>query len=521
MNLFTEPEVLNLRPYQSEYMSQIREGWKAGHIRQIVSAPTGAGKTEIACAMLQKVSENGGRALMVCDMITLVSQTSERLSIYGIHHDVRQGENTTRTGQAITVASEQTLSRRKAFPKADLIIIDEAHRQREGILSYMHQSEKRAIGLSATPLTQGLGKHYSRVIQTVTTNQLLADGYLAPLKIYAIAEPDMDGAKVSAGEWTGREAGERGLPLIPLMYDEWIRRTQEHFGGIVPTLIFSATIAHGEAIVDYFQQQGIDARQTTAYDDADATMALVRAYREQEFPVLVSVEKCSIGFDVPDVRCIIGARAYRRSIASVVQQMGRGMRTADGKDYCLYLDMAGNAAGFADRVRDIWEHGVKDLDVGEKKTSETRREEGEREDVVCPECQLVRAPGVRECLGCGHEWKRPEPVAVETIDGMAEIDMSAADVDTLTAPGSRQWLKAKRWVYGQMLAVGLDWCRGDMARARKLALAQYRSLYSEWPPREWGDVPAQDVNSWTGQRGDPRVRRKMKALSDEYRRGRK
>ena len=111
-----------------------------------------------------------------------------------------------------------------------------------------------------------------------------------------------------------------------------------------------------------------------------------------EFTGLVSVEKFVKGFDVPDVLCMIGARPYSSSLASVIQQLGRGMRTAPGKDYCLYLDHAENMVGWYEDVCEIWENGVDKL-PDPKKDKKTRREGYDRQDVVCPGCGFVLPPG--------------------------------------------------------------------------------------------------------------------------------
>ena len=109
------------------------------------------------------------------------------------------------------------------------------------------------------------------------------------------------------------------------------RMTHQHFGGPVKTLLFSADIAHGEELCRAFQAAGHDFRQSTYRDSDDDTERLVEGFRQGAFTGLVSVEKFVKGFDVPDVLCMIGARPYSSSLASVIQQMGRGMRTAEGK----------------------------------------------------------------------------------------------------------------------------------------------------------------------------------------------
>lgn len=43
----------------------------------------------------------------------------------------------------------------------------------------------------------------------------------------------------------------------------------------------------------------------------------------------------------------------------------------------------------------------------------------------------------------------------------------------------------KQWVWKQICAVCIGWKKGDAVKAKKMALAQYRKLYGEWPPESW------------------------------------
>ena len=57
-----------------------------------------------------------------------------------------------------------------------------------------------AIGLTATPIVNGLRETWEAVVNATTTDALVADGYLAPIEIYAATEIDMKGAAKTAGE---------------------------------------------------------------------------------------------------------------------------------------------------------------------------------------------------------------------------------------------------------------------------------------------------------------------------------
>ena len=68
--------MLELRPHQQEVVEQLKQGFKQGHIRQLLYASTGFGKTEVAMEIMRRVSEGYKKAAMIVDRIVLVDQTS-------------------------------------------------------------------------------------------------------------------------------------------------------------------------------------------------------------------------------------------------------------------------------------------------------------------------------------------------------------------------------------------------------------------------------------------------------------
>ena len=103
--------MLELRPHQQEVVEQLKQGFKQGHIRQLLYASTGFGKTEVAMEIMRRVSEGYKKAAMIVDRIVLVDQTSARLSKYGIEHGVMQSALSARHCghlKAISVASAVT-----------------------------------------------------------------------------------------------------------------------------------------------------------------------------------------------------------------------------------------------------------------------------------------------------------------------------------------------------------------------------------------------------------------------------
>ena len=442
--------------------------------------------TEMAFHLIQRANAKGSRVAFVCDRRVLVQQTSERLWDYGIEHGVAMSSDTFGRDARIQVCSAQTIEKREYWQDLDVLIIDECHTQRKAIVEFAKRWGGPVIGLTATPLTEGMGDIYSHVVNATTTDGLLDDGWLSPLKMFAAQEIDMTGAKKTAGEWQASEVRTRGRHIIGDIVSEWQKMTSLHFGGPVKTLGFSADIAHGKDICEAFQAAGYDFRQSTYRDSEEVSTQMVNAFKRGDFPGLISVEKYVKGFDVPDILCMIGARPYSSSLAAFLQQLGRGMRTAPGKEMCLYLDFAGNVAGWYQDVLEFWANGVDELPK-EKKKKPKRKEGRERADILCV-CGYVMPVGADECPSCGRVRER-----------RTRISTVAGRLEEVTGKGSRNWAEDRRWTWRQMCRVGLE-RKGDPALARRLALAQFKNLYGTWPPHGWEFDPVEGESDRRVQR---------------------
>lgn len=117
---------LNLRDHQVEVIDALRDGFRQGHQSQLLYAPTGFGKTEVAIALMKATKDKYKTAAIVLDRLVLVDQTSTRLLKYGLDHGVYQSGHYKYDPRArLQVCSAQTLERREDFPKVDLLIVDE------------------------------------------------------------------------------------------------------------------------------------------------------------------------------------------------------------------------------------------------------------------------------------------------------------------------------------------------------------------------------------------------------------
>ena len=473
---------LELRPYQANSIEALRDGIRAGHKRQIVCAPTGSGKTEIAMALIQEALAKFSKTAFICDRIAILDQTSERFDRNGIAHGIIQaGHWRWRPYERAQICSAQTLARRGVVEGLKLIIVDEAHTcYRSTVQFILAHPDIVTIGLTATPFTKGLGEIYSNIVNITTTNELIAAGYLAPLRIYAAKAIDMRGAKIkSTGEWEEAEMEKRGLEIVGDVVTEWSKRTNELFSGPVKTIVFSATVAHGEELCRQWQVAGHNFQQVSYKDNDKERAALIEEFRkpDSEITGLISCEALAKGFDVSDIRFGVSCRPYRKSLSGHIQQVGRAMRIFPGKEFAVWNDHSGNILRFYNDTTTFFEEGLRGLKEDHlDSTARKEPEEKERAQLICGGCGVVLSPSATSCLICG--WVRPRRAnEIEHLPG----EMRELSLNGKKAKPTPDWLADKELVWRQICFHALERKQGNKEAAERFAKAAYRNIYEAWP----------------------------------------
>jgi superfamily II DNA or RNA helicase len=343
------------------------------------------------------------------------------------------------------------------------------------------------VGLTATPFTKGMGKVFSNVVNSTTTNKLIDEKWQVPLKCYAAKEVNMTGAKLKFnGEWEEEEMEKRGIQIVGDVVDEWISKTHQYFDGPAKTIVFSATVAHGEELCKKFQERGYNFQQISYKDgNSERRRELIEEFRKSDSAIvgLVSCEALAKGFDVTDIRIGIGARPYRKSLSGHIQQMGRVMRSHPGKDFALWLDHSGNLIRFIEDTQDVFENGVSDLNDAQL-DAKVRKEKSEEEkkDAKCHACGFVHTQ--RVCPACGAE-RIGGRSKVETKNGaLTEVDLSKKKLK------KHEWMEDKRLVWRELCWIANDIKKGDHFGAEKFALAQYKNIYGVWPQNKYSTEAA-------------------------------
>jgi DNA repair protein RadD len=346
------------------------------------------------------------------------------------------------------------------------------------------------IGLSATPWTRGLGRYFQSLHVVATTQQMIDAGHLSKFRTFAVAAPDLEGVRIVAGDYHEGELSARCQQDGKLTAD--IVKTWQERWGKGGTLVFAVDCAHAKQLQERFKAVGA----TVAYQDAATPIRERNIIREQfqsgEVQVIVNIMTMTIGVDL-DVRCISFCRPTRSEMM-FVQCIGRGLRTAEGKDALLLLDHSGTTErlGFVTDIDVRHDH----LDDGKPKREKSAREAPLPK--ACEQCGYMSPRRERVCSNCGHAHPEKVSPIVERDGQLVEVTGQRAQ-RRRSSPHYEATASERLAWYCQLCWIGRD--RGYKPG---WAAVQYRERFGSWPPREWGmaepEEPQPKVLSWVKSR---------------------
>lgn len=419
---------MQLRPYQQQAISDLRQAYRSGRMAPLLVLPTGAGKTVVFAEIARSAAERGNRVLILVHRRELVRQASDKLTAVGVDHGIiASGIRTTLNN--VQVASVQTLVRRLELCKwsPHLIIVDEAHHASsktwQTILN--HWLDALLLGVTATPVRttgRGLADVFDHLVLGPSVSSLVQSGFLSAARIYAPPQvADLSGIRTRAGDYANDQLA--AAMDRPTVTGDAISHYQRLAGG-QQAIAFCCNVKHAVSVCDSFETAGISAAlllgNTTDRDQVVADFA------SHHTKVLVTVDVVSEGFDVPAASVAVLLRPTK-SLGLYLQQVGRVLRPALGKQAAIILDHVGNVTrhGFPDDHRD-WTlvDGIR-TSSGQPAPSVRTCEQcfaAFKPAPICPVCGAIAQPKAREIKqrdGELQELKRSEMRKARRAQGAA------------------------------------------------------------------------------------------------------
>lgn len=429
-----------LRAYQEDCIAALRHSYRTGHRAPLLQLPTGGGKTVCFSEIAFRAVEKGNSVLVLAHRRELIRQASAKLTAAGVPHGIILA-GYPETDAPVQVASIQTIIRRLArIQQFALIVIDEAHHavspQYRKLFSAQHKA--KLLGVTATPARldgKGLGLvadgPFDDLVIGPTVAELIEAKYLSDFRVFVPAHGvDLSRVRVRGGDYVPADLeGVMGSAIV----GDAVKQYEKH-APHQPTIAFCISVQHAQKVAARFREAGFRSQAVFGAMKTDARDAAIGGLATGDVEVLTTCDLISEGLDVPSVGCVICLRPTK-SLGLHLQQVGRGLRPAEGKSHLIVLDHASNC-----RV-----HGLPDT-VHEWSLAGMKRRTG-REKVPgwqC-ECGVLNRLSAETCKECGA----PRP---EKLREVAEVD---GDLEELDRRREAKIKRAARMSYSQMMATKL------------------------------------------------------------------
>lgn len=411
--------MISLRDYQSRAVRDVLQALDSGKNRVMLVAPTGAGKTVMAAALVQEFVSRRLRVLFLAHRIELIEQAIARLGVpCGA---IVAGSRLDVSTMPVVVASLQTLVRRE-IPNVDVIVVDEAHHSSAASYRRVFAAlpSAKIVGLTATPTRldgRGLADIYEMMIEAASMSSLILSGALVKPRVFSHpAQPDLSSVKITAGDFNEKQLDQacNRADLRGDVVAHWVSRARD-----LPTVCFAVSVAHSQALIDDFGRAGVTAVHVDGSMRRDERERSLAAIRSGEATVLCNVGIVTEGWDMPQLRACILARPTA-SVSLLMQMWGRVMRPAPGKIDALVLDHAGNVL----RHSMLPHHDVdwRGHFSGEKKSKRKKSASAVKPLSSCPQCYAITVAHAERCHECGFTFERaPRTIEVDASTELEEV----------------------------------------------------------------------------------------------------
>lgn len=332
-----------LRDHQTEALAALQQFRAEGKTIALLTHATGTGKTHVA---INDARSLGLRTLYLAHTRQLPAQTAARVAslwpaartaIYqrGNHADISSAHFVLSTLQA--VAQNLTCFQPEEF---GYIIVDEAHHAPAKSFQKViqHFRPQFLLGLTATPDRtdqRDLLLLFRETAHRLPLEEAIRRGILVPIRCVRVeTNIDLHHVKYNGVDYRLKDL-EQAIQIPArdeLIVDVYLRHTPNR-----RAVCFCVNVDHAERMAVAFTQRGVAAASVSGRLGPAEREATLAAYEEGRIKVLCACDILNEGWDSPRTEVLLMARPTLSKII-YVQQLGRGTRTAPGKEYLLVFD---------------------------------------------------------------------------------------------------------------------------------------------------------------------------------------
>lgn len=354
-------EVYRLQPnsMQVGFINNLQKIYEAGENRALLISATGTGKTYASAFAMRELGFQRVLFLVHRNQIAKQAMKSYRKVFGGqVVMGLVTGKHQKYDADFV-FATIQTLSKDEILEKYgktafDAIVIDEAHHSAANsykkVMDYFQP--KLWLGMTATPDKRDDNLD-GRNIYEIFNHQIayeirlqdaMEEDLLCPFHYFGITDLEViaDAGKSKQDKIENFQyltSDERALNVM---------KQAEFFGYSgerVKGLIFCSRIDEARILSEKFNSKGWRTLVLSGNDSEETRVEAIERLagdeREDALDYIISVDIFSEGVDVPEINQVIMLRPTESPIV-FIQQLGRGLRKAEEKEYVVVLDFIGN-----------------------------------------------------------------------------------------------------------------------------------------------------------------------------------
>ena len=335
---------------QQEALLNLNDLRKNGRKKAILISSTGTGKTLLSAFDVKQV--NPDRMLFVVHRENIARKAME--SYRKVMPDKKYGMftgNTKDTDCDFLFATIQTIGKREyleTFDKKEFsyIVVDEVHHagasMHMNLIDYFEPDF--LLGMTATPERSDDFDIYKlfdyNIAYEIRLQQAMEYDLLCPFHYYGISDLTIDGEEVEDYEDIMLLASEQRATH---MIDAAMK--YGHSGDYLHGLIFVSRKEEARRLSHIFNERGFRTIALTGEDSEEFRQECIDRLEKDDsddkLDYIFTVDIFNEGIDIPCVNQVILARPTESAIV-FVQQLGRGLRKDEGKDYLNVIDIIGN-----------------------------------------------------------------------------------------------------------------------------------------------------------------------------------
>ena len=342
---------------QIEILEKLKNTRESGNNRGLVVAATGTGKTYLAAMDVKEFFKNRKNSsfLFIAHREELLDNAIRVFS--DILHIEKENfgrifSGNKEVGHNMIFASIQSLRNcYKDFisDKFNYIIVDEFHHASassyEKIIHYF--KPEFLLGLTATPERMD-GKDILalcdyNLVGEMGMRKAMEKDLIVPFHYFGVNDITVDYEKIPYRN--GKYDEEILLnDLSVSIRTDYIVEKMEKFGydgKYMSGIAFCQNIKHALYMKNEFLRKGYKSELLTSKTNLTERSKILESFRNKEIEILCVVDILNEGIDIPDINLLLFLRPTLSSTV-FIQQIGRGLRKAAGKDFVTIIDFIGN-----------------------------------------------------------------------------------------------------------------------------------------------------------------------------------